>query len=225
MRQVLFIMVLYVKDLVVFNFVWYWEHRSLHVYSYMEHKELWVISGTRYGDLGKTMGVDLLQTRFGIEHFGSNWTGIAKGNALRLLNFKVWGIILWMDFWFEIMLGCKASMSVIGEFDFQKWAKFCFYTSWVAIVTQTDRPKLVRNRCVIEVFGSVCVLSRCFGGGGGGFSGCRGFCYMTESDFFLFLPIESQTLTALKSLFKEMSKITAWSRCSGYQTSVKCKVR
>ena len=26
------------------------------------------------------------------------------------------------------------------------------HTSWVAVVTPTDRPKSVRNRCVIEVF-------------------------------------------------------------------------
>ena len=32
----------------------------------------------------------------------------------------------------------------------------------MAIVTPTDRPKSVRNRCVIEVFGVVFVLSRCF---------------------------------------------------------------
>ena len=31
------------------------------------------------------------------------------------------------------------------------------HTSWVTAVTQTDRPKSVRNRCVIEVFGGVCV--------------------------------------------------------------------
>ena len=36
------------------------------------------------------------------------------------------------------------------------------HTSWVAIVTPTDRPKSVRNRCVIAVFGCVLVLSRCF---------------------------------------------------------------
>ena len=29
-------------------------------------------------------------------------------------------------------------------------------------VTPTDRPKSVRNRCVIEVFGRVFMLSRCF---------------------------------------------------------------
>ena len=32
----------------------------------------------------------------------------------------------------------------------------------MAIVTSTDRPKSVRNRCVIEVFGGVFVLSHCF---------------------------------------------------------------
>ena len=35
-------------------------------------------------------------------------------------------------------------------------------TSLVAIVTATDRPKSVRNRCVIKVFGCVFVLPRCF---------------------------------------------------------------
>ena len=28
-------------------------------------------------------------------------------------------------------------------------------TSWVAVVTPTDRPKSVRNCCVIELFGGV----------------------------------------------------------------------
>ena len=35
-------------------------------------------------------------------------------------------------------------------------------TSWVSIGTPNDRPKSVRNRCVIEDFGDVFVLSRCF---------------------------------------------------------------
>ena len=34
------------------------------------------------------------------------------------------------------------------------------HTSWVAIVILIDRPKLVRNRCVMEIFGGVFVLSR-----------------------------------------------------------------
>ena len=36
------------------------------------------------------------------------------------------------------------------------------HISWVAVVTPTDRPKSVRNRCVIEVFGCVFLLSLSF---------------------------------------------------------------
>ena len=46
------------------------------------------------------------------------------------------------------------------------------------------RPKSVQNCCVIEGFGGVCVLSRCFLD----FSvDVRGFCHRTKSDVFLFL--------------------------------------
>ena len=34
-------------------------------------------------------------------------------------------------------------------------------SSWVAVVTPTDRPKSVRNRCVIELFVALFVLSHC----------------------------------------------------------------
>ena len=51
-------------------------------------------------------------------------------------------------------------------------------------VTPTDRPKSVRNSCVIKVFGGVFyVVTLLFGL----FCGCRGFCHRTESDLFLFL--------------------------------------
>ena len=34
------------------------------------------------------------------------------------------------------------------------------HTSWVAVVTPTDRPMSVRNRCVIELFcGVACVVT------------------------------------------------------------------
>ena len=41
------------------------------------------------------------------------------------------------------------------------WAlKPVYHTSWVALVTPTDRPKSVRNRCLIELFcGVVCVVT------------------------------------------------------------------
>ena len=43
-----------------------------------------------------------------------------------------------------------------------RWArKPVNHTSWVAVVTPTDRPKSVRNRCVIELFCGVVLLSLC----------------------------------------------------------------
>ena len=56
------------------------------------------------------------------------------------------------------------------------------HTSWVAIVTPTDRPKSVHNRSVIELCGVVCdvilpFLHICW---------CRGFCHRTKSDLFFF---------------------------------------
>ena len=58
------------------------------------------------------------------------------------------------------------------------------HTSWVAVVTPTDRPKSVRNRCLIELFcGVVCVVTLPFWH----FRCCRGFCHRTESDLLLFV--------------------------------------
>ena len=66
-----------------------------------------------------------------------------------------------------------------------RWArKPVNHTSWVALVTPTDRPKSVCNRCLIELFcGVVCVVTLPFWH----FCWCRGFCHRTESDLFLFL--------------------------------------
>ena len=54
----------------------------------------------------------------------------------------------------------------------------------MAVVTPTDRPKLDRNRCVIDVFGGVFVLSHCCLD----FSvGVLAFVHRTGSDIFLCL--------------------------------------
>ena len=43
-----------------------------------------------------------------------------------------------------------------------RWArKPVNHTSWVAVVTPTDHPKSVRNRCLIELFVALFVLSLC----------------------------------------------------------------
>ena len=62
-------------------------------------------------------------------------------------------------------------------------------------VTPTDRPKSVRNRFVIKVFGGVfyVVTSLC-----GLFYGCRGFCHRTESDLFPFLLCHEESFPVIK---------------------------
>ena len=52
------------------------------------------------------------------------------------------------------------------------------------VIIQTDHPKLVRYRCVIEVLVAfLYVVTLLFGF----FCECIGFCHRTESDLFLFL--------------------------------------
>ena len=72
-------------------------------------------------------------------------------------------------------------------------------------VTPTDRPKSVRNSCVIKVFGGVFMLSRCFldcSVGVGVFvtglsqiSFFFPFCHRTGSDLLLFVFVLVQLFT------------------------------
>ena len=57
------------------------------------------------------------------------------------------------------------------------------HTSWVVVVTPTNRPKSVCNRCVIEHFVALFVLSLCL------VCWYRGFCHRTDSYLFLFFSI------------------------------------
>ena len=68
-----------------------------------------------------------------------------------------------------------------------RWArKPVNHTSWVAVVTPTDRPKSVRNCCLIELFcGVVCVVTLSLWH----FCWYRGFCHRTGSDLLLFVSI------------------------------------
>ena len=80
-----------------------------------------------------------------------------------------------------------------------RWArKPVNHTSWMALVTSTDRPKSVRNRCLIELFcGVVCVVTLPFWH----FFWCRGFCHRTESDLFLFLLATSEMPNHISTSF------------------------
>ena len=68
-----------------------------------------------------------------------------------------------------------------------RWArKPVNHTSWVAVVTPTDRPKSIRNCCLIELFcGVVCVVTLSLWH----FCWYRGFCHRTGSDLLLFVSI------------------------------------
>ena len=70
-------------------------------------------------------------------------------------------------------------LRLVGRFGSRKPVK---HTSWVAIVTPTDRPKSVHNRCVSQVLVAFFVVTLLFGF----FCRCRGFCHRTESDLYLF---------------------------------------
>ena len=82
-----------------------------------------------------------------------------------------------------------------------RWArKPVNHTSWVAVVTPTDRPKSVRNRCVIELFcGVVYVVTLPFWH----FCWCMGFCHRTESDLFLFLFLRRREIYTLSHFTRE----------------------
>ena len=62
------------------------------------------------------------------------------------------------------------------------------------VVTPTDRPKSVRNRCVIDVFDGVLMLSIAFSN----FCSNRVFfCHRTESVFLLFIFAQKSELSIL----------------------------
>ena len=72
-----------------FSITYYLEIASHYTDTWSVHK-LWIRAVARWGILGKTLKVELLQTCFvKIEDFGSNRTGITMGNAGRILVLKV----------------------------------------------------------------------------------------------------------------------------------------
>ena len=103
-----------------------------------------------------------------------------------------------------------------------RWArKPVNHTSWVAVVTPTDRPKSVRNCCLIELFcGVVCVATLPLWH----FCWYRDFCHRTGSDLLLFVfatfcPRRQQS--PKKLFIKQSSKSRShghwpWSYLKGY---------
>ena len=79
-----------------------------------------------------------------------------------------------MYYWLHYFCGEWEGWALVNRFN---------HTSGVTVVTPIDRPKSVRNRCVIEIL----VACLCCRVAFWIFCWCRGFCHKTESDLFLFL--------------------------------------
>ena len=80
-----------------------------------------------------------------------------------------WACHVYGPFEFRTSLGTSVLLLNVCPFDYTAVAgngkvwpvNQVNHTSWVAVVTPTDRPKSVRNRCVIELFVALFVLSLC----------------------------------------------------------------
>ena len=93
-------------------------------------------------------------------------------------------------------------------------------------VIPTDRPKSVRNSCVIKVLVAFYVVTLLFGL----FCGCRGFYHRTESDLFLFLlrkyifGEERYTIQKIKRAWLECY-YGGWYTTGGGGVNVRCDLR
>ena len=73
-------------------------------------------------------------------------------------------LIVLIDFKVLVLQSCSIPclyFNCCKEIVYERWArKPVNHTSWVALVAPTDRPKSVRNRCLIELFcGVACVVT------------------------------------------------------------------
>ena len=108
-----------------------------------------------------------------------------------IMNVLFWGrcdsfkTIIWQEYVQERLKSyLRSSMANTGVLtNHMKSSAPEWYITYI-IVTPRDRPKSVRNRCLIELFGGVvCIVTLpCWH-----FCWCRGFCHRTESDLFLFV--------------------------------------
>ena len=80
----------------------------------------------------------------------------------------IYDLSAWGGCWFVVYIRFIYKFLNVGPFDYTAVAgsgkvgpvNQVNHTSWVAVVTPTDRPKSVRNRCVIELFcGVVCIVT------------------------------------------------------------------
>ena len=95
-----------------------------------------------------------------------------------------WLLVWYKEVYLQILNVCPFDYTAVAGSGTVGPVNHVNHTSWVAVVTPTDRPKSVRNRCLIELFCSVVyVVNLPFWH----FRWCRDFCHRTESDLLLFV--------------------------------------
>ena len=106
-----------------------------------------------------------------------------------------------VSFWLQIFCGWLKGWNPVNRFT---------HTSWTTVVTPTDRPKSVRNLCVIKDFGVVLVLSLDFH-----FLIVWSLCHRTVSDLFLLFSYDWDLGLIIHSL-PVANKISIYVVCWGF---------
>ena len=91
-----------------------------------------------------------------------------KFNALRVIYFcdlsalgGCWFVVYIRRFIYKFVNVCPFDYTAVAGSGKIGPVNQVNHTSWIAVDTPTDRPKSVRNRCVIELFLALFVLSLC----------------------------------------------------------------
>ena len=70
-----------------------------------------------------------------------------------------WLVVYIRRFIYKFLNACSFDYTAVAGSGKVEPVNQANHTSWVAVVTPTDRPKSGRNRCVIELFVALFVLS------------------------------------------------------------------
>ena len=107
-------------------YITYYIYITCHYMATWSVHKLWIRAVARGEILGKIFNVELLQTCFVIEDFGSNRTGIVLGNAWWLLVLRVRRDFILEELLIQNVANIQSVNAFIGEFDIQKRAVPCF---------------------------------------------------------------------------------------------------
>ena len=133
------------------NYITYYIEITCHYMATWGVQKLWIREVARWGILGKTSKVEVLQSFFVIEYFGNNRTGIAKINTWRLLLLKVRRDFIFDGLLVEIIANIQSDNVFIGEFDIRN--------GWFLV--SVSSPTLTSLNRLFEEISKITPWSRC----------------------------------------------------------------